>query len=100
VNPDWRNCVIPCEAEAIYHSEPLAQQAVLHVIGSMTAAILHLLEPTHLGSGRWTSIFIDTVHDYLEVVVDLEGKGPDDWSHDTVVQSLKTLRSHLRTWSA
>jgi hypothetical protein len=91
MNPDWGNCIIPLEGEAIYHSEPLAQQAVLHVTGSLTGAILHLLEPIHLGSGRWSQVFIEAVHNYLKVIVDLEGKGLDDWSQNTIVQSLKAL---------
>jgi hypothetical protein len=92
VNPDWRNFIIPGQDKAIYHSEPLAQQAVLHVTGSLTAAILHFLEPTHLDSDGWSLTFINALCGYLCVIVDLEGKGPDDWNHDIVVQSLKTLR--------
>jgi hypothetical protein len=76
----------------LYHSEPIAHQAVLHVATSFTAAILHRLKETHLDGGRWSVRFADAVWCYLDEVIDIWGKEPDDdWSHDAVVLALKTL---------
>jgi hypothetical protein len=72
-----------------YHSELLAQQAVLHVTTSLTAAILHRLESAHTDGGRWSVIFAAAVECYLYEVLDLRKE--DDWSHDAVVLALKTL---------
>jgi hypothetical protein len=75
-----------------YHSEPLAQQAMLHVTTSFTAAILHLLKPAHIVGGGWSVIFVDAVYCYLDEVVNIYEEEPDyDWSHDAVVLALKTL---------
>ena len=77
--------------KAIYHSEPLAQQAVLHLTHSFTAAICHFLKPAHLGSGGWSKAFVDAVVWYLNDRVDQVKNWPGDWRCDTVIQSLKTL---------
>jgi hypothetical protein len=75
-----------------YHSEPLAQQAVLHVTTSFTAAILHRLKLAHIDGGRWLVIFAGAVYRYLYEFVDICKEEPDDdWSHDAVVLALKTL---------
>jgi hypothetical protein len=75
-----------------YHSEPLAQQAVLHVTTSFTAAILHRLKSAHVDGGRWSVSFAEAVTCYLYEVVDIYKEEPDDdWSHDAVVLALKTL---------
>ncbi|KAJ2911894.1 hypothetical protein MD484_g8521, partial [Candolleomyces efflorescens] len=79
-------------AEDIYDSEPLAQQAVLHLTHSFTAAICHILKPADLGSGRWSETFVTEVAYYLRDRVGKAENWPDDWRCDTVVQSLKTLR--------
>jgi hypothetical protein len=74
-----------------YHSEPLAQQAMLHVTTSLTAAILHRLNSAHIDGGGWSVIFAEAVHCYLEEVLYI-CKEPDyDWSHDAVVLALKAL---------
>jgi hypothetical protein len=75
----------------IYHSEPLAQQAVLHVATSFTAAILHLLKPAHLDGGGWSETFADAVWRYLHDILNIWGTKPHDWSHDAVVLALKAL---------
>jgi hypothetical protein len=74
-----------------YHSEPLAQQAVLHVTTSLTAAILHRLKSAHIGGGGWSVIFPGAVCDYLNEVLDVRKTEPDDWNHDAVVLALKAL---------
>jgi hypothetical protein len=78
----------------IYRSEPLAQQAVLHVATSFTAAILHWLKPAHLDGGGWSATFANAVRCYLTVVLNFWGEEPDDdddWNHNAVVLALKTL---------
>jgi hypothetical protein len=75
----------------IYHSEPLAQQVVLHVATSFTAAILHLLKPAHLDGGGWSENFADAVWRYLHDVLNIWGTKPHDWSHDAVVLALIAL---------
>jgi hypothetical protein len=74
-----------------YHSEPRAQQVVLHVTTSLTAAILHQLKLAHIAGGGWSKIFANVVHCYLLEVTDIYKGEPDDWSHDAVVLALKTL---------
>jgi hypothetical protein len=72
-----------------YHSEPLAQQAVLHVTTSFAAAILHRLKSAHIDGGGWSAIFAMAVNYYLHVGLDICKEEPDDdWS---VVLALKTL---------
>ncbi|KAJ2915777.1 hypothetical protein MD484_g4651, partial [Candolleomyces efflorescens] len=90
--PDSSNIIFRDGAEAIYDSEPLVQQAVLHVAHSLTAAICHILKTAHLGSGRWSETFVGAVVYYLRDRVGEAENWPDDWRCDTVVQSLKTLR--------
>jgi hypothetical protein len=78
--------------DGTYHSEPLAQQAVLHVTTSFTAAILHLLKSVHINGSGWSAIFAEAVSCYLYEVVDIYKEGPgDDWSHDAVVLALKAI---------
>ncbi|KAJ2912476.1 hypothetical protein MD484_g7936, partial [Candolleomyces efflorescens] len=76
-----------------YDREPLAQQAVLHITRSLTAAICHLLEPAHLVSGGWSGAFAKAVAEFLDMKV----KRPEIWKDGdgscyAIVQSLKTLR--------
>jgi hypothetical protein len=75
----------------ISHSEPLAQQAVLHVATSFTAAILHLLKPAHLDGGGWSEIFAAAVFEYLGHVLNIWGTWSQGRDHDAVVLALKTL---------
>jgi hypothetical protein len=84
--------LIPYRGDDIYHSEPLAQQAVLHVATSFTAAILHLLKPAHLDGGGCSKIFVAAVWSHLHDILKIWGTKPHDvWSHDAVVLALKTL---------
>jgi hypothetical protein len=94
VENDPENFLIGVLDNDTYHSEPLAQQAVLHVTTSFTAAILHWLKSAHIDGGvnGWSAIFAEAVYNYLEKVVYIcEEEPDDDWRHDAVVLALKTL---------
>ncbi|KAJ2915781.1 hypothetical protein MD484_g4655, partial [Candolleomyces efflorescens] len=95
--PGSNNFIFSDGAEAIYDSEPLAQQVVLHVTHSLTAAICHILRPAHLGSGRWSETFLGAVSGYLVLRVEQAERWPDDWRCDTVVRSLKTHQRESNT---
>ncbi|KAJ2915782.1 hypothetical protein MD484_g4654, partial [Candolleomyces efflorescens] len=90
--PGSNNFMFEDGAKDIYDSEPLAQQAVLHLTHSFTAAICHILKPARLGSGGWSKTFVNAVAQYLKERVEQAGDWSDDWRCDTVIQSLKTLR--------
>jgi hypothetical protein len=75
-----------------YHSGSLAQQAVLHVTTSFTAAILHQLKSAHIDGGGWSEIFAHAFWCYLDEVIRFWAtESEDGWSHDAVVWALKAL---------
>jgi hypothetical protein len=88
-----KHFLIEALSDDIYPSEPIAQQAVLHVATSFTSAILHLLKPVHLDGGGWSETFAEAVLRYLGAVLNIWGKDldNDEWSHDAIVLALKTL---------
>jgi hypothetical protein len=95
-HPGDDNCIIPSSDPGAYDSEPLAQQAVLHVVTSLAAAICHLLQkPVHREGGtRRSEVFAGAVSYYLVNQLELKtAERQDDWRHreDVVVQAIKGL---------
>ncbi|KAJ2919447.1 hypothetical protein MD484_g1052, partial [Candolleomyces efflorescens] len=91
--PSGDNCIIPSSDHNAYYSEPLAQQAVLHLVTSFAAAICHLLKDLVYGQGGfWRSdVFAAAVSSYL--INQLDPEISDNWKHreDVVVQAIQTL---------
>ncbi|KAJ2922606.1 hypothetical protein H1R20_g14474, partial [Candolleomyces eurysporus] len=80
----------------MYESERLAKEAISHVVASHKAAMLHLLQTSHIYANDWSSLFFNALFHYL---LDLSKSGEGvDWELDIVVQGLKTLRVHRKVF--
>ncbi|RXW15343.1 hypothetical protein EST38_g10508 [Candolleomyces aberdarensis] len=87
------NGIVPQSIDGanLHKSEPLAQQAVLHVRGSYKAAVLHLLKVYLPCTDQYKGLFIAAVSLYL---IDLSrpSEKSADWNSDGVVHALKALK--------
>jgi hypothetical protein len=77
VNNGPEHLLIGGLSDDTYHSETLAQQAVLHVTTSLTTAILRCLKSAHIRGGQWSVIFAGAVHLYLQEVLNISEDQPD-----------------------
>ncbi|KAJ2922692.1 hypothetical protein H1R20_g14396, partial [Candolleomyces eurysporus] len=87
------NRIVPqsVDGDNFHKSEPLAQQAVLHVRGSYKAAVLHLLKAYVPYTNQYKALFIAAVSLCL---IDLSRTSEKlvDWNSDGVVLALKGLK--------